>query len=393
MNTRRRRGVVAATAAVLGVAALAVLAALTTGLGQASARSAGASVQSPLRKACGSKIVIQTDWFPEPEHGAVYQLAGTKGSFNKEKGRYTGSAKGVKIEIRAGGPFTGFQQPISQIYQDSSIMLGFATSDEQIQLGKKLPLVSIVSPFEYSPQILMWNPQKLKINRFADIKGTGAKVLVFAGGAWIDYLQGKGWVSSSQVDTSYDGSPTRFVAADGKIIQQGFATSEPWQYQHDIPQYGKKVKYLLIKDSGYTPYPQTLAAKPAVVRSKAACFKLLVPMVQQAQIAYVQHPKATNKLLEKLVTELNTFWKLTPAGDAYNAATQRKLGLVQDGPDCTLGNFNMKRVQSTINKVLPIFKSKGLNTINPNLKASNIATNRFVDPKIGLPKKGCAKKK
>ena len=93
-----------------------------------------------------------------------------------------------------------------------------------------------MTPFEFSPQILMWNPQKLKISKFSDIKNTRAKVLVFAGGAWIDYLEGKGWVSSSQVDTSYDGSPARFVASDGGIIQQGFATSEPWQYQHDIKQ-------------------------------------------------------------------------------------------------------------------------------------------------------------
>src|SRR5438093_706432 len=107
MKTRRRRGVVAATAALLGLAALAVIAALTAGLGQASAKTGGATAESPLRKACGSKIVIQTDWFPEPEHGAVYQLAGTKGSFDKAKGRYTGSTKGVQIEIRAGGPCSG----------------------------------------------------------------------------------------------------------------------------------------------------------------------------------------------------------------------------------------------------------------------------------------------
>src|SRR5437773_213762 len=278
MTMHRRRRFVAATAAATGVAVLTVLA---TGLGQAAPKKGAVPGATPLRKACGSKIVIQTDWFPEPEHGALYQLAGTRGSFDKQHGRYTGQVQGVKIEIRAGGPFTGFQQPISQIYQDSSITLGFATSDEQIQLGKKLPLVSIVTPFEYSPQILMWNPQELSIKSFADIKRSGAKVLVFAGGAWIDYLEGKGWVSSSQVDTSYDGSPTRFVAANGKIVQQGFATSEPWQYRHDISQYGKAVKYLLIKNSGYTPYPQTLAAKPSVVKSKAACFKLLVPMVQK----------------------------------------------------------------------------------------------------------------
>jgi hypothetical protein len=386
---RRRRRFVAATAAATGVAVLAVFATQATGLGRAAPERGATAAATPLRKACGPKIVIQTDWFPEPEHGALYQLAGTRGSFDKQKGRYTGQAQGVKIEIRAGGPFTGFQQPISQIYQDSSITLGYATSDEQIQLSKKLPLVSIVSPFEYSPQILMWNPKKLHINRFRDIKTSGAKVLVFAGGVWIDYLEGKGWVTSRQVDTSYDGSPARFVAADGGIVQQGFATSEPYQYQHDIPQYGKPVKYLLIKQSGYVPYPQTLAAKPSVIRQKAACFKLLVPMVQRAQIAFIQRPKPVLRLLERLVKQLNTFWKLTPGGDAYNVATQKKLGIVQNGPDCTIGNFNFRRLQGVINKDLPIFKAKGFDTVKSNLKARSIATNRFINPKIGFPKKSC----
>ncbi|HWQ24725.1 MAG TPA: hypothetical protein VNK94_11525 [Gaiellaceae bacterium] len=376
---------------VLGPAAGVVLvAALAAGFGQAATGSEAQT--TPLRRACGEKIVIQTDWFPEPEHGAVYQLAGTRGTLDKAKGRYTGSVQGVKIEIRAGGPFTGFQQPISQIYQDPSITLGFATSDEQIQLSGKLPLVSIVSPFEFSPQILMWNPQRLNIRRFADIKETGAKVLVFAGGAWIDYLQGRGWVDPKQVDTSYDGSPARFVAADGAIIQQGFVTSEPYLYQYEIEQYHKPVAYLLIRSSGYVPYPQTLATKPSTIKAKRACFKLLVPMIQQAQIDYLKNPGPVNRKLEQIVTEMDTFWRLTPGGDAYNVATQKRLKLVQNGPDCTLGNFSMKRLQGVINQVLPIFKAKGLDTIKQDLQAAELATNQFIDPSIGLPKKGCPKR-
>jgi ABC-type nitrate/sulfonate/bicarbonate transport system substrate-binding protein len=383
MSNKRRR--------VLGLAAgVVAVATLAAGMGQAA--TGGDAQTTPLRRACGEKIVIQTDWFPEPEHGAVYQLAGTKGTLDKEKGRYTGSVQGLKIEIRAGGPFTGFQQPISQIYQDSSITLGYATSDEQIQLSKKLPLVSIVSPFEFSPQILMWNPQKLNIKRFSDIKQTGAKVLVFAGGAWIDYLQAKGWVDPKQVDTSYDGAPARFVAADGGIVQQGFVTSEPYQYRFEIDQYGKPVSYLLIRSSGYVPYPQTLATKPSVIKAKRACFKLLVPLVQRAQINYLKNPKPVNRKLEEIVTALNTFWKLSPGGDAYNVATQKRLKLVQNGPDCTLGNFSMKRLQGVINQALPIFKDKGLDTIKEDLVASEIATNAFIDKSIGLPKKGCPKR-
>lgn len=387
MARHRRR----ALAVGIGVA---LVVSLAIGIGQAAAGKSGKTATSPLRKACGAKIVVQTDWFPEPEHGFIYQLAGTNGSTDTKKGHYTGTIKGtgVQLEIRAGGPFTGFQQPISQIYQDSSITLAYATSDEQIQLAKKLPLVSIVAPDEFSPQILMWNPQKLHITKFADIASSGAPVLVFAGGAYIDYLVGRGWINAKQVDTSYDGSPARFVAADGAIVQQGFVTSEPYQYEHDIASYGKPVSYLLVKNSGYIPYPQTLAVRAADLKTKAACWKLLVPLVQQAQVDYMTNPKPVNAKLEGIVTSLNTFWKLSSGGDAYNTSAQRRLGIVSNGPDCTLGNFNLKRLQQVINQVNPLFEKKGLDTINPDLKAANIATNQFINPKIGLAKKGCSKK-
>jgi len=376
----------------LWLAAGAMLAtALVAGLGIAQAGNSSSTAVSTLRSACGSKISVQTDWFPEPEHGALYQLAGTNGSIDGKKGWYTGEIgkTGVQLEIRSGGPFTGFQQPISQMYQDSSITLGYVTSDEAVQLSKKLPTVAIVTPLEFSPQILMWNPQKLNINRFQDIANSGAKVLVFEGGVWIDYLVSRGWVSKGQVDTSYDGSPTRFVASDGAIVQQGFATSEPYQYLHDIKQYGKQVKFLMIRNSGYVPYPEAIAAKPDVVRSKRACFKLLVPMIQKAQVDYMAKPGPVNNKLVDIVTEMKTFWVLTKGGNAANTATQRRLGIVQNGPTCTLGDFSTKRVQQLINLLKPIYEKKGIDTFNPNLKASQVVSNEFVNPKIGLKTAKC----
>lgn len=369
-------------------AGTALIAALVVGLGIAQA---SAAQTSPLRKACGSRIVVQTDWFPQPEHGALYQLAGVNGTVDAKKGRYTGQIgrTGVQLEIRAGGPFTGFQQPISQMYQDSSITLGYVNSDEAIQLSKKLPTVAIVAPLEFSPQILMWNPQRLSINRFQDIGNTGAKVLVFEGGVWIDYLIGRGWINRSQVDTSYDGSPTRFVANDGAIVQQAFATSEPYQYQFDIKQWGKPVKFLLIKNSGYVPYAEPLAARPEVVKAKRACFKLLVPLIQQAQVDYVKRPAPVNNKLVDIVAELKTFWVLTRAGNAWNTQQQLKLGIVQNGPNCTLGDFNQKRMQQLINLLKPIYAGKGLDTYDPNLKAATIGTNEFINPKIGLKTAKC----
>jgi hypothetical protein len=357
----------------------------------ASSRTGKHDTQSSLKSACGSKIVIQTDWFPEPEHAGIYQLAGTHGTVDKKKGHYTGTIgkTGVSLEIRAGGPFTGFQQPISQMYQDKTITLGYMNSDEAIRNSKNLPTVAIVTPLEFSPQILMWNPQKLHIKKFADIAKTNAKVLVFEGGVWVDFLIGKGWVKKSQVDTSYDGSSARFVSADGSIIQQGFATSEPYQYLHDIKQYGKKVSYLLIKNSGYQPYPEPLAVRKADLTSKAACWKLLVPLVQKAQVAYMRKPGPVNDKLTAIDKALAQFWQLNKGGNAYNTATQRKLGIVSNGPNCTLGDFNMKRLQRTINQLKPIYQAQNVKTFNPSLKAGQIATNRFIDKSIHLKSSRC----
>jgi len=370
--------------------AAALVAALVTGLGIAQAAT-DASAASPLRKACGSSVNVQTDWFPEPEHGALYQLAGTQGTLDTKKGWYTGQIgkTGVNLQIRAGGPFTGFQQPISQMYQDSSITLGYVTTDEAVQLSKKLPTVSIVTPLEFSPQILMWNPEKLNISKFGDIGKSGAKVLVFEGGVWIDYLVARGWVNKSQVDTSYDGSPTRFVASDGAIVQQGFATSEPYQYQYDIKQYGKPVKFLMIKNSGYVPYPQALAVRTDLLPSKRACFKLLVPLIQKAQVDYMAKPGPVNAKLVDIVNQLKTFWVLTPAGNTWNTGQQKKLGIVQNGPNCTLGDFNPKRVQQLINLLKPIYTAKGIDTFNPNVKAAQLATNQFINPSIGMKTAKC----
>ena len=81
MARHRRRILVAG----MGIA---LVVSLAIGIGTAAAGKSSKSAVSPLRKACGAKIVVQTDWFPEPEHGFIYQLAGTNGVTDTKKGHY-----------------------------------------------------------------------------------------------------------------------------------------------------------------------------------------------------------------------------------------------------------------------------------------------------------------
>ena len=39
---------------------------------------------------CPNPLVFQTDWFPEPEHGALYNLTAGEGSIDAESGRFSG---------------------------------------------------------------------------------------------------------------------------------------------------------------------------------------------------------------------------------------------------------------------------------------------------------------
>jgi hypothetical protein len=60
------------------------------------------------------------------------------------------------------------------------------------------------------------------------------------------------------------------------------------------------------------------------------------------------------------------------------------LGLVSNGPDGTLGNFDLSRVQQLIDTLLPMFDEQKLTSVREGVKAEDIVTNEFIDPSIGL---------
>ena len=102
-----------------------------------------------LKAVCPANIVIQTDWFPEAEHGMLYQLIGTDYKIDTKKKVVSGSlvdAKGAKtgvnIEIRTGGPAIGFGAPIASMATDSSITMGYMNTQE-VDKYDKTPMLQV----------------------------------------------------------------------------------------------------------------------------------------------------------------------------------------------------------------------------------------------------------
>jgi hypothetical protein len=396
INTRGGSARTAATAAIGAALALTACSSSSSGSSgtPASATAAASAIpaQDNLKAAgCPSTVVLQTDWNPESEHGGQYQLLGPNPSINTSAKSVTselvargGVDTGVKLQIRAGGPAIGFQTVTSQLYKDSSITLGYMGTDEQIALSKTQPTVAVLAGMEKSPQIIQWSPQKHPTwKTIADIGKTNTKVLYYQGASYMNYLIGKGILKASQVDGSYDGTPTNFVASGGSYAVQGFATAEPYTWSHDVRAWDKPLKYQLIADTGYNFYQQEIAVRKDKLAGLKSCLTKLVPIMQQAIADFVTNPGPTNKLILNLVTQYNNGWVYTPGTANYAVSTMKSLGIVGNGTDGTLGSFNDTRVQQLIGILKPIYQAEN-KPILANLTPSDLVTNQFIDPSIKL---------
>jgi len=335
--------------------------------------------------------VVQTPWVPQAEHGALYQLLGPGFTIDAGRKRVTGPlvshggrSTGVRIELRAGGPAVGFQSAAATMYLDPSITLGEVATDDAITASLRQPVTAVMAPFELAPYMLMWDPKvHPEFHTISDIGQTNTKVLYYKSATYMDYLLGSGILRRGQVDGSFDGSPAAYVASGGTIAQQGFATNEPYLFTHLLPGWHRPVAFQLIHDTGYPIYPEAVVVRRDKQAQLAPCLKRLVPMLQRAQVDYLTHPGPVNRLVVELNNRYKVGFPYTLGQADFSAAQQRKLGIVGDGPDRTLGNFDLARIRRVIDIVVPIFAGRR-QPVKPGLRPEDLATNQFIDPQVGL---------
>ncbi len=345
--------------------------------------------EGELSGVCPSPLVVQTDWFPESEHGALYHLIGDDYDVDVENQVVSGSMVldgvdlGIDFEVRTGGPAIGFAPVSSYMYTDDSIHLGYATTDAQILQWGDAPMISVVAPLEKNPQMIMWDPETYpNVNSIADLGRENVTVNVFAGGVFPAIFVAQGIWSEDQVDPSYDGSPARFVSEGGAIAQQGFASAEVYTYENTFEEWGKPVNFELLHDSGFTVYSQTIGVRAGELEMMAPCLELVVPVIQQAVVSYDASPDRANGIIVDAVERYGSSWVYPPDLAEFSVAAQREYGLIGNGPDSTVGNMEESRIQSVLDAIL---ETDLASDVADGLTASDIFTNQFIDPTIGFP--------
>jgi hypothetical protein len=341
-----------------------------------------------LTGACPATVVMQQDWQPEAEHGGMYSLVGPDRTIDADAKLVRGSLvaqgvdTGVDIEVRPGGPSVGFQPVPALMYLDESIVLGTVYSDTAIAASAGQPTVAVVSQLTTSPLMFMWDPASHPgAQTLRDVAASGVP-LVTSDPVIPALLEGQGIISSAQVDTSYEGTPARFVS-DPRILQQGYSTSEPYLYEHEIAEWGRPVANQKLADYGYSVYPSPLSVRADRLEQLRPCLAKLVPIMQRAQLDYLADPGPTNALIVELVEAYQTGWTYSPGVADYAVNALRNEGLVTNDPASgVFGQFDPARMEQIVSTFGPLLQRQG--TIAEVPAPDTLYTNEFIDPSIRM---------
>ncbi len=335
-----------------------------------------------LTDVCPATIVVQTDWFPESEHGGIYHLMGDDAVASKDTGAVTGSLvvngepTGVKLEIRAGGPF--LESPVvTEMYQDNAITFGYVGTDVAITRYNDAPTLAVFNALNINPQVVLWDATKHpEAKTIADAAKTVKSFYVYGEPSWMQYFIAQGLINKDQVDSNYKGN---LLLATDDAAHQGFVTSEPYKYAN-LETGSITTGYQLIHEAGWNSYAQNFAIRKDRLEELRPCLEKVVPVIQQAQIDYIADPTRANALIISTVKTYDSWWSQSDGDVANGAASQKDLGIIGNGDTETFGDLEEARVNDFIAKATPILREQGLEIAD--LTASDITNNEFLDASI-----------
>jgi hypothetical protein len=377
----------------LTTAAALALAACGGSAGTTTAAPSAAAGNVNLAGVCPATVSVQTDWYPEAEHGHLYALLGSDYTIDSKHKQVTGplmangKPTGVNLQIKAGGPAIGFQNVSTQLYQNKNITLGYVGTDDAIQYSKTLPTTAVFAELNLSPFMIMWDPSTYpSVTTLPQLgqalKAKGGVVRYFSGSAYMKYLVSTGVFDQKITDGSYDGTPAKFVAGQGKDAQQGFASAEPYIYAHQVPAWNRAVKYALLSTTGWTSYASSISVRNDKLASLRGCLAKLVPVMQQGLVDYLKNPAPTNELILTVDHAYSRSWPYTLDVANFAVGSMKQNKIVSDGGAAYVGSLDPVRVEEMLRIAGPIFAESS--TAKPGLQATELYTNEFLSKSIAL---------
>lgn len=230
-----------------------------------------------------TRIVVQLDWVPEPEHGGFFQ-AQARGWFKDA---------GLDVVFLPGGAHTFGPHKVATRQAD----IGQADSTTTLlAIAEGLPITHVGAVFQNDPSVLMLHADN-PIERFEDLAGK----TVMARPEWVflPYLKKNYGVSVNIIPQNF--AVANFIA-DKNFIQQGFYIAEPY---FAIKGGAKPPKFLYVWDAGFDAYT-ALYANRSWVRDHGPQLKAFLAVYAAGWRDYIEGDPAPGQAALKAANPNNT---------------------------------------------------------------------------------------
>jgi NitT/TauT family transport system substrate-binding protein len=289
-------------------------------------------------------ITLQTDWYPQPEHGGFYDAL-LKGYYKDE---------GLDVHITPGGPFVSVENQVS----GGAAQFAMGSSDQiLVAVSRSLPVVAVMATMQQDPQAIMLHKNS-SIQSFSDLNGH--TIAVKPGSIWFQYLLKRYDLSSvREIPATY--SVANFLQ-DSDYIQQCFVTSEPYFARKS----GAEIKTMLISDTGYQPY-RVVFTSTSFLHDHPELVAKFVRASLRGWRDYLADPTTANTEISKLNPAMS------PDQMQFSTQTLRDQHFIT-GPDPSqLGHFTPNRWSTMYQQLVDL--KVITNPIDPNTAYST----QFID--------------
>jgi NitT/TauT family transport system substrate-binding protein len=271
-----------------------------------------------------TKVVLQTDWFAEPEHGGFYEALA--------KGYYREA--GLDVEIRQGGPTTNPATMVATGRADFGID---SSSDVILAADRGVPLVMIGAFMQRDPQAIMFH-RGSGIHSFKDLDGRN--IMAVPGLPFIAIMEKTFHIKVAV--TPSDFGMSRFLA-DRYFVQQCFVTNEPYYVRRQ----GADVDVLLLSESGFSPYRVWYATR-SFLKAHSDVAQAFGEASVRGWREYINgNPSAGNALIGSMNP------KMDPEFMAYGVRAMQTYGLVTGDASAgdAIGRINPDRIAVQIRQL------------------------------------------
>lgn len=297
------------------------------------------------------RVVLQTDWFPQAEHGGYYQALAR--GFYREAG--------LDVEVWPGGPGAGIKLKVARGDAD----FGLLRSDDLIlSVSRDMPLVMVAATMQHDPQALMVHDAS-PVRTFRDLDGRA--VIGNVGMAFYPYLESKYGIRLVRRQNTY-GLGEFF--ANPETIQQCLVTNEPFF----AAKAGHKVRTLPLTAAGYDCY-QALFTRREVIRQSPEMVRAFVHASIRGWRDYLeQDPAPADDLILRrnpdMTRELLTFSRQALIKDAYVRGDPAK------GEE--IGQLSPARIAAQMETLLK------LKILDRRIEVTDAVTTEFLPSRPGL---------